>query len=164
MEGIEICQRLRERKNLAFIYTLLLTMRREKEDIIKALDAGAHDFLSKPVHTGELRSRIAVGVRLVEAENEIRLKNNKLSDTNEQLNRTNEKLERALKEIKTLKGILPICSHCKKIRLENANPRDQDSWIMMEEYIGSRTEADFSHSICPECARKLYPEFLKNYH
>ncbi len=161
IEGIEICQRLRERKELPFIYAILLTMRREKEDIIMALDSGAHDFLSKPVHTGELRSRIAVGARLVEAEEEIQLKNRKLSETVEQLNRTNKELERALKENKTLRGILPICANCKKIRLEKANPKKQNSWIVMEEYIRNRTEADFSHGICPECAQQLYPEFFK---
>ena len=63
-DGVEICRHLRQKKNLPFIYTILLSVRKEKEDIINALDSGAHDFLSKPVHTGELKSRIAVGARL----------------------------------------------------------------------------------------------------
>ncbi len=71
IEGIEICERILQNDRLPFIYSILLTTRRGKKDIIKALDSGAHDFLSKPVHTGELRSRIAVGVRLVEAKDEI---------------------------------------------------------------------------------------------
>ncbi len=71
MEGIEICERIQKSDKLPFIYTILLTTRRDKEDIVNALDSGAHDFLSKPVHTGELRARIAVGVRLVEAKNEV---------------------------------------------------------------------------------------------
>ncbi|MBU0946727.1 MAG: PAS domain S-box protein [Proteobacteria bacterium] len=64
-----------------------------------------------------------------------------------------EKLNKALEEVKVLKGILPICSFCKKIR------DDQGGWNQIEEYIKERSEADFSHSVCPECVKKHYPEF-----
>jgi signal transduction histidine kinase len=66
MDGVEICKKLQERRGGLLIYTILLTSKTEKEDLVYALDNGAHDFLSKPVHPGELRSRIAVGRRLVE--------------------------------------------------------------------------------------------------
>ncbi len=56
IEGVEICERLQQARDLPFIYSILLTVRNEKEDIVKALDSGAHDFLSKPVHIGELCS------------------------------------------------------------------------------------------------------------
>ena len=52
-----------------------------------------------------------------------------------------------------LEGIVPICSYCKKIRDE------QGSWQQMEAFISDRSEAEFSHGICPECAKKLYPRF-----
>ena len=61
-------------------------------------------------------------------------------------------LEKALAEIRTLKGILPICSACKKIRDK------QGDWHPLEDYISHNSEADFSHGICPDCKRKLYPE------
>ena len=64
-----------------------------------------------------------------------------------------QELEKTLAEIKTLKGLLPICASCKKIRDDNNN------WVQMEVYVRDRTEADFSHGICPDCVRKLYPEF-----
>ncbi len=64
-----------------------------------------------------------------------------------------EELEKALDEVKTLRGILPICSSCKKIRDDNNN------WVQMEVYVRDRTEADFSHGICPDCVKKLYPKF-----
>lgn len=67
LDGVEICSRLNAEDNGPLIYTILLTGRNDKEDVIHALDHGAHDFLSKPVHIGELQSRIAVGRRLVEA-------------------------------------------------------------------------------------------------
>lgn len=62
------------------------------------------------------------------------------------------KLETALSEVKTLRGILPICSFCKRIRDE------QGSWSQVDEYVRSRSEAEFSHGICPECLKAHYPE------
>jgi sigma-B regulation protein RsbU (phosphoserine phosphatase) len=158
-DGVEICGHLKRERDLPFVYTILLSVRQEKEDIVKALDSGAHDFLSKPVHTGELRSRIAVGARLVIAEDDIRAKNRELADINDQLQQMNANLQTALKEIKTLQGILPVCINCKRIRLENMAPEDPNSWVRIEEYISNRTQAEFSHGICPVCAAKLYPDY-----
>ena len=62
------------------------------------------------------------------------------------------KLENALDEIKTLKGIVPICMHCKEIR------DDDGFWGRFENYIESHSEAKFSHSICDKCLDELYPE------
>jgi phosphoserine phosphatase RsbU/P len=158
-DGVEICRHLKQVKDFPFIYTILLSIKHKKKDVVNALDSGAHDFLSKPVHTGELRSRIAVGARLVKAEDDIQSKNRELARINEQMKQTNTELQTALKEIKTLHGILPICIHCKRIRLENKEAEDPNSWVRMEEYISNRTEADFSHGICPICAAKHYPEY-----
>lgn len=60
--------------------------------------------------------------------------------------------EKALDDIKILHGLIPICSSCKKIR------DDKGYWSQLEVYIKNHSEADFSHGICPECAKKLYPE------
>jgi len=62
------------------------------------------------------------------------------------------KLQKALEEIKTLSGIVPICVNCKKIR------DDGGYWSQVESYVAKHTEARFSHSLCPECMKKLYPE------
>jgi PAS domain S-box-containing protein len=62
-------------------------------------------------------------------------------------------LREALSKVKTLSGLLPICASCKKIR------NDKGYWEQMEVYIRDHSEADFSHSICPECAERLYPEY-----
>jgi hypothetical protein len=61
-------------------------------------------------------------------------------------------LQRALAEVKTFSGLLPICSHCKKIR------DDKASWNQIELYIRERSNANFTHSVCPECAARHYPE------
>ncbi|MFP4477022.1 MAG: ATP-binding protein [Desulfatibacillaceae bacterium] len=79
IEGVEICRRLVEQPPNVLIYTILLTSREEKDDLIYALDSGAHDYVIKPVHREELRSRVAVGRRLVDAHDKLldlnRLKN-----------------------------------------------------------------------------------------
>ncbi len=62
--------------------------------------------------------------------------------------------EKVLLEVKTLSGLLPICASCKKIR------DDKGYWNQIESYIQSHTQAEFSHGICPDCMRKLYPEFM----
>jgi sigma-B regulation protein RsbU (phosphoserine phosphatase) len=72
-------------------------------------------------------------------------------------NKINE-LEQALSHIKKLEGILPICCHCKKIRLEGADPEKQEGWVKIEGYISEKTDARFSHSICPDCMKKFYPD------
>jgi PAS domain S-box-containing protein len=64
-------------------------------------------------------------------------------------------LQEALSTVKILSGLLPICSSCKKIR------DNQGSWRQVEEYIGEHSDAEFTHGICPECMRRLYPEYVR---
>ena len=61
-------------------------------------------------------------------------------------------LQEALDKVKTLSGLLPVCSNCKKIR------DDDNNWQPIENYIDENSDAQLSHSLCPECARKLYPD------
>ena len=61
-------------------------------------------------------------------------------------------LENALGKVKTLSGLLPICASCKKIR------NDKGYWDRIEFYISEHSDAEFTHSICPDCAKKLYPD------
>jgi len=72
---------------------------------------------------------------------------------NAALRQRNRDLQHALIQIKELKGVLPICSVCKKIR------DDEDSWHQLEAYIESHTHAEFTHGICPDCTRRLYPDY-----
>jgi hypothetical protein len=62
-------------------------------------------------------------------------------------------LQEALSEVKKLSGFLPICSSCKKIR------DDKGYWSEVEQYVSAHSDAEFSHSICPDCMRSLYPEY-----
>ena len=73
-----------------------------------------------------------------------------------ELKQREEALKAALKEVKTLRGIIPICSGCKKIR------DDKGYWKQVEVYVRDHSDAEFSHGICPECIKKLYPDFSDN--
>lgn len=85
----------------------------------------------------------------------------KLLKTQEQLEQTVRQKEKliseltdTLNEVKTLRGIIPICAHCKKIR------SDTGYWEQVEQYVQDRSEAQFSHALCPDCAKALYPDQL----
>jgi hypothetical protein len=64
-------------------------------------------------------------------------------------------LQEAFAKVKTLSGLLPICASCKKIR------DDSGYWNRIESYIGKHADVQFSHGICPDCAKKLYPELFE---
>jgi len=67
-----------------------------------------------------------------------------------------QELQKALAEVKTLSGLIPICASCKKIR------DDKGYWNQIESYIRDHSEAEFSHGICPECMKKLYPDLMED--
>jgi len=75
-----------------------------------------------------------------------------ISLQNRELSEKNTRLQSALADVKKLSGLLPICASCKKIR------DDRGDWKRIEAYIQEHSEAEFSHSFCPECSRKLYPD------
>lgn len=138
MDGLEVVRRVRSLQTDRPPYIIMLTTKVEKADIIGGLDAGANDYLAKPFDVGELRARIEVGRRMVEMQ--------------EALVSKIAELRQAFDQIKTLSGLVPICASCKKIR------DDKGFWNHLESYIETHTDALFSHGICPECAKKLYPD------
>lgn len=131
MDGIEVCQWIRQSANYAETYIILLTARSSKEDIVRGLAAGANDYLTKPFDISELHARIKVGAQVVELQHRLAA-------------RVSE-LEQAIEKVKRLQGLLPICSHCKRIR------DDDNYWQAVDHYITQHSEAVFSHSICPDC-------------
>ncbi len=79
----------------------------------------------------------------------------RIAKNEKELRKERDKLQDALTRVRKLSGMLPICASCKKIR------DDKRYWNKVETYIHDRSEAEFSHSICPECEKKLYPEFYE---
>lgn len=142
MDGVEVCRRVREINTNEPLYLILLTSRDNKADIVNGLRAGANDYIIKPYNVDELRARVDIGRRVVELQSS--------------LTRKITELQEALAQIKTLQGIIPICMYCKKIR------DDKEYWQQVESYVASHTEAQFSHSICPDCYHKhIQPELDK---
>jgi hypothetical protein len=80
------------------------------------------------------------------------LLNQDLGNLNRELHKKNAQLQDALDHVKTLQGIIPICMHCHKIRDE------RQIWDRLEAYLSEHTSAELSHSICPDCMEKHYPE------
>ncbi|HEX4347824.1 MAG TPA: response regulator transcription factor [Vicinamibacterales bacterium] len=131
MEGAEVCRRARRELPLANMYLILLTSLESRADIVAGLDAGADDYVVKPFDPEELRARVQVGVRVLTLQ--------------DRLAERVQELQAALSNVKQLHGLLPICSYCKRIR------GDDQYWQQVESYIAERSEAQFSHGICPSC-------------
>lgn len=142
MDGTQVCAQAREHPHTAGVYILLLSARDRKEDLISGLESGANDYLAKPFDRDELRARLRVGSRVVELQ--------------QTLARRVAELQQALDEVKTLEGIIPICMYCKRIR------DDQDFWGRVEAYISERSNAQFSHGVCPDCwTKEVAPELQR---
>lgn len=141
IDGAELCRIIREQDNEEYTYIILLTAKKLKEDIVRGLEFGADDYITKPFDPNELRSRVKSGIRILHLESE--------------LSRKISELKEALDHVKQLQGLLPICMYCKKIR------DDTDTWRSIEIYIEEHSEAMFTHSICQECKREHYPDFAE---
>lgn len=131
LDGPEICRRIRNTPRRAHLYVLLLTARSSSADVIAGLDAGADDYVVKPVNPGELRARLQVGARIVALQ--------------ERLAEKVSELETSLAKVKQLGGLLPICCYCKSIR------NDQNYWERVEVFVTEHSNAKFTHGICPAC-------------
>ncbi|MFQ3547864.1 MAG: response regulator [Termitinemataceae bacterium] len=140
MDGFSLAAKLKADVRYASIPIIFVTARTEQMDKIRGFEAGGVDYVSKPFDNREILERVKTHVNLRLAL--------------EEQKRLNRELQAALDRVKTLEGIIPICSSCKKIR------NDDGYWMQVERYITEHTGAMFSHSVCPACAAKLYPEEL----
>ena len=131
LSGPDLCRRIRGGDVRPWSYVLLLTSKESKADLVEGLLAGADEFMTKPHDMEVLRARLHVAGRVLALEQRLR---ERVHD-----------LEAALAEVKTLRGLLPICMYCKKIR-EGA-----DAWQAVEQYVSRHSDAQFSHGVCPSC-------------
>jgi PleD family two-component response regulator len=139
LSGYEVCEELKadpRTRDIPIIFISALDATRDKVD---AFRAGGVDYVTKPFQVDEVLARV-----------ETQLKLHKLQ---KQLTERVRELEEALAQIKTLRGLLPICAKCKKVR------DDQGYWQDVDLYIRNHTDVDISHGICPDCFRELYPDY-----
>jgi len=160
MDGYEVCRRLKAERSTRDVPIIFITAKTEKEDIVRGFEVGAVDYVTKPFNTAELCARVQTHLDLKRSKQVIENQAGELMWTNKRLMKKNQKLEQALEEIETLKGLLPVCSNCKKIRLSDADASKQPSWVSLEAYLHEHTAAEVTHSICPQCMAALYPDLV----
>lgn len=144
LDGVEACRQIKSRPHLCDIPIIMVTANNDLSNLKTAFAAGANDYITKPVHSVELLARVASALTL-KKEMDCR------KAREGELRRSHEELQKALRDVKILRGLIPICASCKKIR------NDGGFWQQLEEYIGEHSEAEFSHGICQPCVKKLYP-------
>lgn len=128
MSGYEVCRRIREQHSREELPVIFLSAKNQASDRIAGFDEGGNDYLAKPIAKQELLTRVATQLELLQSH------------------------RGQAQELKVLRGLLTICSHCKKIR-------DQDGlWDALESYIDRHSEARFTHGLCPTCVGNLYPD------
>ena len=138
MDGPEVCRRTRASGSTVPGYLILLTAKSGQADLVEGLEAGADEYLVKPIEPGELRARLHAGVRILDLQARLA---NQICE-----------LEAALGNIRKLTGLLPICAYCKSIR------DDSNYWHRVEEYVGEHADVTFSHGICPKCLPRATQE------
>ncbi len=143
IDGYEVCKRLKSNPATANTPVIFLTVKDDADSIANGFEAGSVDYVIKPFNTTELLARVKTHLALRQFGRELESKNSELE-------LKNSELTQALEEIKTLQGIIPICANCKKIR------DDRGAWEQIENYIQNHSDAQFSHSVCPECVEELY--------
>ncbi len=117
VNGIELTRRIRKADSNLYTYVILLTALSGRNNFLEGMEAGADDFVIKPLEADGLRIRLRVAERILSLQHE--------------RNR--------------LEGLLPICAYCKRIRDEG------DHWHSLEDFVGEKTDASFSPTLCPNC-------------
>jgi DNA-binding NtrC family response regulator len=145
MDGLQLLHKIKRLDKDTQV--IIMTGFASIKTVIQALKNGkAFDYLTKPM---EYLDELLVSVNKAMEQRSLKIKNRKLFNQRENLNailrKRNMDLEKALLEIKTLKGLIPICSNCKKIR------DNKGYWNLLETYITKHCDAQFTHSLCPGC-------------
>ena len=147
LDGIEMSKEIKLLdKNSKIILT---TAHSDASILLDSIEVGVDKYILKPLDMDTLYAAMDQCAETVMLERQIQ-------QQNIEKDQLIVKLQEALENVKKLSGLIPICSNCKKIR------NDEGYWKQIEGYISEHSEARFSHGICPDCAKKIYSEFLKD--
>lgn len=135
--GFDLAERIIAAHKDCYIPIIFITARAHLEDKVKGFRVGGVDYITKPFEESEVSARVKTHIEL------------KLARQKQAV--LIQRLQKALEEVKQLRGIIPICARCKKIR------SDDGFWMQVEHYISEHSEAEFSHGLCPICMREMYP-------
>ena len=141
VDGWALCSQIKTEPALENIFVVLISGTKiDSAEQADGLDIGADGYIARPITNRELLARVNAMVRILRAERE--------------RDRLIVQLKETLAKVKKLSGLLPICAGCKKIR------DDKGYWKQIESYLSEHSDAIMSHSICPECAKKYYPDLM----
>ena len=144
-DGQALCGQLKADSAPNNIFVVLISgSKTDSSEQAEGLDSGADGYIARPITNRELLARVNAMVRILRAERE--------------RDRVIVQLKETLARVKKLSGLLPICAGCKKIR------DDKGYWNQIELYLKEHSDAIMSHGICPECAKKYYPDLNLNDH
>lgn len=146
MDGLRMAHVIRESNPEVRI--IATTAHSDTSYLLEAIEAGIDYYVLKPIDLNKLVGAIEKCSRDIRARKA-------LEQHHQEREKLIAELQAALDEITTLRGILPICSFCKDIR------NDKGYWERVDAYIARHTDVDFTHSICPSCLKKQYPEYYE---
>ena len=141
IDGFEVCRQLKEEGRTAGIPIIFISALDETFDKVKAFSLGGVDYITKPFQAEEVLARVRTHLSMHSLQVELKKKNTEL--------------QKALEENKVLRGCLPICASCKKIRNEDGG------WEQIETYIRDHSEAEFTHCYCEGCVKQLRSQIYK---
>jgi DNA-binding response OmpR family regulator len=125
LSGLDLCRMIRAERRPRYPYIILITALSGKGSYLEGMNAGADDFVTKPYDLDQMAARLRVAERIISLQTEVR----------------------------QLEGLLPVCSHCRRIRDAG------DGWSSIEQFVTRHTDLLLSHSICPDCyGSKVAPE------
>ncbi|MDM8551557.1 response regulator [Desulfobacterales bacterium HSG2] len=142
-DGYEVCRQLKAEERTCDIPVIFISALNDMPDKVRAFFVGGVDYVTKPFQEEEVLARVETHLTLRRLQKALEEKNARLEEKNLQL-------EEALANVRTLRGLLPICANCKRIR------DDKGYWNRIEAYVESHSDARFSHGLCEECSDKLY--------
>ncbi len=146
VNGTDICRKVKSDPELQGPFVILVSgVQISSNEQAQGLSAGADGYLVKPVSKKEFIARVQAMERIKRAEDALR-------ETKKEQEATIQELRKALEEIKTLRGLIPICAWCKRIR------DDKGYWDELEVYLSKHSEATFSHGLCPRCREAVEKE------
>lgn len=146
MDGLSMCREIKGRRPQTQI--IVTTAYSDLAYMLEAIDIGINQYVLKPIDMSRLYLAIDKCYETINLQRQ-------LQRYYEEREALLKELQESLQKIKTLRGLVPICSSCKKVR------DDKGYWEQIEAYIASHSDAEFTHCLCPECLQKLYPQFKK---
>lgn len=156
LSGLEVCRSIKTEADLASAFVVMLSATRTSTDEqATGLEAGADGYIARPIGNRELLARVQAFVRIQQAEAALRRSQEQLSAELREKERLIDELQLALRQVKTLSGLIPICAGCKKIR------DDQHYWHQVDAYLAEHAHVQFTHGYCPECIRQYFPDALE---